>query len=68
MMRKLNYEIKKNGEVWDLIETRTDQVMGSYEDSQTAQVYKTHFNRGAGFDGWTPSFMLQKIFLQTAEK
>jgi hypothetical protein len=68
MMKKLNYEIKKNGEVWDLHETRTDQVIGSYETPKLAQVSKTHFNRGNGFDGWTPAFMFQKYFDKTRKK
>lgn len=59
MMRKLNYEIKRNGNVWDLHETKTEHVIGSYDSPQSAQVAKTHFNRGGGFDSWTPAFMLQ---------
>ena len=57
-----NYEIKKNGEVYDLMETRTEQVIGTYSDVLKAQVAKTHFNRGGGFDGWTPSFFLKNKF------
>lgn len=58
----------KNGEVWDLHETRTEQVIGKYETVQNAQIAKTQFNRGQGFDGWTPSFMLEKYFDGSGKK
>jgi len=58
-MRKLNYDIKKNGRFWDLHETKTEHIVGTYDTIQSAQVAKTHLNRGGGFDGWTPAYMLR---------
>ncbi len=64
----MNYKIMKSGEVWNLLETRTEQVIGTYKTSQDAQVAKTNFNRGYGFDGWTPAFMLEKYFVEPKKK
>lgn len=64
----INYKITKNGEVWDLLETQTEQLIRTYKTAQDAQVAKTDFNRGQGFDGWTPSFMLQKYFVSQEKK
>ena len=44
----------------ELVETATDQVIMVFADVLSAQKTKTHLNCGGGFDGWTPSFMLQK--------
>jgi hypothetical protein len=68
----MNYKIIKNGEVWgeawDLLETRTEQVIGTYPTAQDAQVAKSKFNRGYGFDGWTPAFMLEKYLVEPKKK
>jgi hypothetical protein len=64
----MNYKIMKSGEVWNLLETRTEQVIGTYNTAQDAQVAETNFNRGYGFDGWTPAFMLEKYFVEPKKK
>jgi len=56
----MNYEIKKNGKVWNIHETRTEQVVKTCSTVTEAQIAKTHLNCGGGFDSWTPSFILQK--------
>lgn len=56
----MNYVIKKNGKVWDIHETRTEQVVKTCSTATEAQVVKTHLNCGGGFDSWTPSFIIQK--------
>lgn len=56
----MNYEIKKNGKLWEIYETRTKQVVKTCSSSTKAQILKTHLNCGGGFDSWTPAFMLQK--------
>jgi hypothetical protein len=61
----INYKITKNGDVWNLLETQTEQVIATYLTARDAQVAKTNFNRGCGFDGWTPAFMLEKYFVKS---
>ena len=58
----MKYEIKfkYKDKIYEVIETTTDQVIEVYTDVFSAQKATTHFNRGGGFDGWTPSFILQK--------
>lgn len=56
----LDYEIKKKGKQWEVRETRTDQVIETCPHILRAQIVKTHLNRGGGFAGWTPAFILQK--------
>lgn len=58
----MKYEImtRYKDKMYELVETATDQVIEVHTDVFSAQKAKTHFNRGGGFDGWTPSFMLQK--------
>jgi hypothetical protein len=57
-----DYQIKKNGRDWDIYETQTEQVIETCSSVLEAQIVKTHLNRGGGFAGWTPMFMLQKYF------
>lgn len=62
-----NYIIKKNGDVWDIIETQTDQVVKSCINPCSAQIFKTKLNNGSGFDGCTPAFFVNN-FSRTIEK
>ena len=55
----MNYVIKKNGKVWEVHETRTEQVVQICSCATKAQIVKTHLNNGGGFDSWTPSFILK---------
>ena len=57
---KYEINVKYKDKMYEIVETATDQVIEVCTDVFTAQKQKTHFNRGGGFDGWTPSFMLQK--------
>lgn len=61
-MMALDYEIKKKGREWEVREMQTDQVIETCPLVWRAQLVKTHLNRGGGFAGWTPAFMLQKYF------
>jgi len=56
----MNYTIKKNGDAWEVHETRTEQVVKVCSTVCEAQAIKTHLNCGGGFDSWTPSFILEK--------
>lgn len=56
----MNYTIRKNGESWEVYETRTEQVVKICKTVCEAQAVKTRLNSGGGFDSWTPSFILEK--------
>jgi hypothetical protein len=58
----VNYKIRKSSDdrtTYDVVELTTDQIVKTCANVHSAQVAKTHFNCGGGFDGWTPTFILQ---------
>jgi len=58
----VNYKIRKSSDdrtTYEVLEMTTDQVIKTCANVHSAQVTKTHLNRGGGFDGWTPTFILQ---------
>ena len=58
----MNYKIRKSSDdrtTYEVFEMTTDQVVKTCANVHSAQVAKTHFNCGGGFDGWTPTFILQ---------
>lgn len=58
----MNYKIRKSSDdrtTYDVVEMTTDQIVKTCANVHSAQVAKTHFNCGGGFDGWTPTFILQ---------
>ena len=58
----MNYKIRKSSDdrtTYEVLEMTTDQVIKTCANVHSAQVAKTHFNGGGGFDGWTPTFILQ---------
>ena len=63
-----NYSVKRlgtdpgNGEHFGIFEHQTEQVIMQCKDQFHAQVVKTKLNNGAGFDGWTPAFMVRNNF------
>lgn len=71
----MNYELQKNEGRWvpltadgsyvslsvRIWERMTDQVIVNEVDSTHGKQLLRHFNRGGGFDGWTPSFFLERI-------
>lgn len=63
----MNYKIRKSSggrSTYEVLETSTDQVVKTCANVHSAQVAKTHFNRGGGFGGWTPTFILQNAVHQ----
>jgi len=64
--RKMNYDLiegRANRDMYDVLETLTDQVIKSFpgEDFLKARTFMRHLNLGGGFDGWTPSFLVKNI-------
>lgn len=43
---------------FSVVEKETDQVIGSYFFEDDAKDYCKFLNKGGGFDGFTPAFML----------
>ena len=57
----MNYEIVRNeSTLFDVVETKTEQVMETFTFMQDAITYMSKLNSGKGFDGWTPKFFLEK--------
>ena len=58
----MNYKIKTSpSNVFEVLETKTNQVIASFAEHKTAKELLRHLNLGGGFDGWTPSFILKTI-------
>lgn len=55
----INYTIKRTAGDYHIVERDTSHVVCVCLDVSKAQIVKTHLNRGGGFDGWTPAFILQ---------
>lgn len=55
----MNYTIKRTADDYQIVERDTSLVVRVCPDVSKAQIVKTHLNRGGGFDGWTPAFILQ---------
>ena len=47
--------------LWHVLETTTDQVIESFLFEEDAILETNRLERGGGFDGFTPSFMLTKV-------
>ena len=60
----MNYKIKNEGNLFEVLETATQYVIGSFNTQKEAKEFLRHLNLGGGFDGWTPSFVLKKITLK----
>lgn len=52
---------EKNCPIFKVLETKTEQVLGTFQDPKEARQLLRHFNLGGGFDGWTPSFIVSNI-------
>jgi hypothetical protein len=51
--------------LWHVYETTTNQIIHSCLFEEDAQEYCRQYERGAGFAGFTPSFMLNKVSVKT---
>jgi hypothetical protein len=52
---------EKNCPIFKVLETKTDLILGTFQDPKDAKQLLRHLNLGGGFDGWTPSFILKTI-------
>ena len=60
MNYKLNVD-KSNGIV-SVIETMTNSTIKTFFEQKDAKEFLRHLNLGGGFDGFTPSFILKKVY------
>jgi len=56
---------EKNCPIFNVIETTTKQVIKTFKTQKDAKEFMRHLNLGGGFDGWTPTFLLKNIGLQS---
>ena len=56
-----NYTISEgdNKKVYNIKETKTEQVIRSFDNFNEARKYMVYLNKGGAFDGWTPNFFLK---------
>jgi diaminopimelate decarboxylase len=57
----MNYKIKSNNNLFEVVETATNQIVGKFADQKAAKELLRHLNLGGGFDGWSPTFILKTI-------
>jgi hypothetical protein len=58
----MNYKLITNPGHWfDVVETQTDQIVGTFTVYDEAKKFLRHLNLGGGFDGRTPTFFMKKI-------
>lgn len=68
----MNYKVQPTGHIVDLgqgygiagadvIETKTNQIIATNISMPNAKAMVRHLNFGGGFDGFTPSFFIEKI-------
>ena len=53
------YEIQMEGDVFFVVEKKTNQVMIRTKNKNLAYRYNNQLNSGTGFQGKTPNFFLQ---------
>lgn len=60
MIRKYDV-VAENDQLWNVYETATGQIMGVFGNPKAADYHRHQLDRGIGFDGWTPPFILTKV-------
>lgn len=53
------YDIQMEGDVFFVVERKTNQIMIRTKNKSLAYKYKNRLNSGTGFQGDTPNFFLQ---------
>jgi hypothetical protein len=52
---------EENDFIWCVMESSTEQMISAFLFNDDALEYANFLSGGGGFDGWTPSFMLQEV-------
>jgi hypothetical protein len=67
-MKMTNYDVmplKENGDyMWAVFEFATEQVIETFFFEEDAVRMAKQLESGAGFSGWTPSFLLTKVVIK----
>lgn len=58
---KFNYSVVENNNTFNVIENTTGLIISSFCDKVLAKKRMKTLNMGAGFDGWTPEFIVKKV-------
>lgn len=53
---------EKNCPVYSVLETKTEQIIQTFMQRDEAKGFLRHLNLGGGFDGFTPNFLLKKVY------
>jgi hypothetical protein len=51
--------------IWCVMESTTEQLIDAFLFKDDAEEYAKFLESGGGFDGWTPSFILQEVVVPT---
>jgi hypothetical protein len=57
----INYKVIKDNFGYNVVETKTDQIIKVFEVQADAKKLMKHLNLGGGFDGFTPNFFVKKV-------
>lgn len=67
-MKMTKYDVvpfKENDDyMWGVFELATEQVIETFFFEEDAVRMAKHLDRGAGFSGWTPGFLLTKVVVK----
>lgn len=57
----MNYKIVENNGKFDILETKTQLIIKTFNTREEAKALMRKLNFGGGFDGTTPPFFLKNI-------
>lgn len=61
----MNYKLKESSGKFQVYETSTEQVIKTFSTKTEARSFMKRLNLGAGFDGWSPTFILRDVLALT---
>lgn len=53
----MTYKIQKLKNHFQVVELKTNKLMGTFATHEEAEILYRSLKDGAGFDGWTPDFI-----------
>jgi len=53
----MTYKIQKLKTHFQVVEEKTNKLMGSFATHEEANAFYRHLKEGGGFAGWTPDFI-----------
>ena len=59
----MNYKLAvDNDKLVSVVETSTQSTIKTFFELKEAKEFLRHLNLGGGFDGFTPNFLLKKVY------